>query len=212
MLAGFVPSGRTVRARQASAHDPQPCRKTQQGLGRGRKAVIEGLEAVLEAGGLGFTVREDVEDEGTPRLLAEAGKHVLHPRIGPGGLADFQTGDAPFFHELFKRPEFQGREKVVRHFGVLFHQCGAPPHGQVVPGPQMLFQKLALHTHAAGFVGPRGQLVADGQQPFVQLDGDGNPPVRDAALVPYRHQRVGSRAVGKLRVVQENQGAHGLSL
>jgi len=128
----------------------------------------------------------------------------------PTGILRRYVKDQELSDELkqFKGTQFQRREQVVRHFGVLFHQCGAPPHGQVVVGAEVFFQQFAVDPGATRFVGPCRQLVTDGEQAFVQLHRDGNLPVGDAAFVPYRHQCLGRHALRQFRFVQQDECSH----
>ena len=197
------------RARQAAAHDPQPRREAHQRLHRGGQAVVTGFELGLQPFRLRrFRAADTAHGELAPGSLAEAPQDVFHPRVGPRRGAQFQPGDALFVQQQFKGTQLQRREQVMRHFGVLFHQRGAPPHGQVVVGAEVFFQQFAVDPGAARFVGPCRQIVTDGEQAFVQLHGDGNLPVGDAAFVPYRHQCLGRRALRQFRFVQQDECSH----
>lgn len=197
------------RARQAAAHDPQPRREAYQRLYRGGQAVVTGFEPGLQAFRLRrFRAADTAHGELAPGSLAEASQNVFHPRVGSCCGAQFQPGDALVAHQKLKGAQFQRREQVVRHFGVLFHQRGTPPHGQVVVGAEVFFQQFAVDPGATRFVGPCRQLVTDGEQAFVQLHGDGNLPVGDAAFVPYRHQCLGRHALRQFRFVQQDECSH----
>ena len=174
----------------------------------GLSASAPNLAALLNRKNYYFVPFGQDDPQGKPTsLIADFSQLVPTIDAALRGV-QLQPGDALIVHQKLKGAQLQRREQVVRHLGVLFHQRGAPPHGQVVVGAEVFFQQLAVDPGTARFVRPCRQLVTDGKQAFVQLHGDGDLPVGDAALVPYRHQRLGRRALRQFRFVQQDECSH----